>query len=184
MHASNQGTSPHGARVLFAGLLLALAGCSTTTETPLQTLPDLVDRPGLASVGHARAMVHPRGLRFDVQASFVEDPMSEAGDRAWQVTMHVTNTSRAPVDLALAKTWIEDDIGRRFTFERAQAWDPATEEFGPANERVDPGTSAILVSRFPVNTSVQLHHLVRVTAHWRYRYENRVHAVATRFRVR
>lgn len=169
---------------LLGACFLAGAGCLGIHETPLETMRDLVDRPGLADAGHAPAMAHPHGVRFELGASLVEEGSDEVSEnRAFDVSIRVDNESGDTVRLG-NKWWIADDEGRRFRRSTLLLWNPETEDYETAPETLPPGAHATLVARFPVPAGFRLIRVLQVALHWRYQHAGKKYAACTRFRVR
>ena len=163
------------------------AGCFGPSARPLETLPDLVDRGSLAAAGQAPLKVHPWGLRFDLQTSFVEetdliDP--NAQQRAFQVTLRADNRTDLPTRIDWDGLRLVADDGRRFVLDGVLRWNPRNERYVKANGELAAGTQSLHVARFVVARHVKLIQLIQLTLHWRYQHDGRRHEVATRFRVR
>lgn len=175
-----------GVRALACGWLLCplLGSCLGARETPLDTMPDRVDRDGAAGVGAAPQKIHPRGLTFDVSCSLVEREEAGSARHEFHVTLSVENRTDTAITLP-TQTWrLRDDDGRLFRADAALRWNPRTEAYEPAPPRVEAGGKSVLVVRFDVGKRMNLLHMVEVVLHWRYGHRGRVHRVATLFRVR
>ena len=150
-----------------------------TPELPLRPLPTLKDRGDLAELGEAPLMLHPEGVEIFVGGSIVQD---EEGRPGFQFTFQIENRSGKALEFPWRFFWSRTDHGPRKPARQALLWNPQTEEYQKATQRVPPGTRALVVLRTGVEATFNQFHLIRVTLHWKYKQGHKVFSAASRFR--
>ncbi|MFQ5507004.1 MAG: hypothetical protein ACE5F1_19715 [Planctomycetota bacterium] len=170
--------------IAFLVLAFTLGACRGVRELRFETLPDQVDRGGLADAGLAPGKLHPAGLGFSLEGSFVEE-LGEEGlvPQSYLMTIQVENRSEDPVELPWESFSLRSDSGHLHRPDSMLRWNYEEEVYEPAPKSLPPGPRQVLVLRFPAGSRVKPEHILRVCLHWGYRHAGRTHAVATRFAV-
>ncbi len=166
-------------KVLLLFISVLLASCLGTPEAPLRPLPTLKDRGDLAELGQAPLMLHPDGVEILVDGSLVQ---SDTGRPGFQFTFQIENRSAKSLDFPWRLFWSRTDHGPRKLARQALMWNPETEEYEKAPQRIPPGSRVLVVVRTGVEGTFNIYHLIRVTLHWKYKQGTKVFAAASRFR--
>jgi hypothetical protein len=124
-------------------------------------------------------MHHPDGIEVYVAGSLVQD---EEGRPGFQFTFQIENRSQSPLAFPWNLFWSRTDHGPRKLARQALFWNPETEEYEKAPQRILPGNRVLVVVRTGVEATFNPFHLIRVTLHWKYRQGSRVFTAASRFR--
>ena len=168
----------------LAALFLACPSCRNIQETVLEHLGDHEDKKNLGDAGLTPRKIHPRALSFEISASHVvADSPGGNTQRAFFVEIEARNASSSPVQLPWKDFYIRSDDGRRFRASKFEAWDMEEEEYRRDDGNLEAGNERLYVLTLMTSKNLRLQHILEVCLHWSYRFENRTHRVASRFRV-
>ncbi|GEM_PF-2863659 len=169
--------------------MLLPASCRSGREILLPRLPDLVDRGTLSEIGQAPAIVHPHGVRAEVELALAEEDLEETGSgrksgrTAFVATFTLENGGDRPMEFAWGKTRLALSMGPRLTATSALAFDEEEDSWKEAPTRLRPGERALVLLRFPLSSGLDPARILRVCLHWGYRYGSKSLAVASRARL-